>query len=352
MLDELERRLMAHNALAEEPWQRADLGALRAVHRRGACSGTNHRVGVSQKRWALARVDAFLALLRNGSPVRPGYFHDRDLLPAEHPCSIGVTRADVITPSDISLLVGEAIPIQITRELEPEIRAAMEEFGTAALSEAGMSGSFAVVDARTVGYLTEMSATRVQAINATTRRQLQLQLAEGVLAGEGSEALGRRIRRVFRTATAARARLIARTETNAAANFVRGQAFDDAERAGVTFGKRWSATRDMRTRHNHRRLHGQIRKAGEPFRIPGTSKTAMYPGGFADVGENANCRCVILPVTRSRGDEALGDRDIPPSLDEMIAKWEARIELAARRAFIQQERAILRQLDARDRPAV
>ena len=69
--------------------RRADLGALKAVFRRGAGAfSTSHRPSVSSRdQWAVARVKAFLKLLRSGRPSNPKYTTDNDLLPASHPRS-------------------------------------------------------------------------------------------------------------------------------------------------------------------------------------------------------------------------------------------------------------------------
>lgn len=263
-------------------------------------------------------------------------------------------RNDILTPADVGVLVDEIIPLQLIREVEPAVRDLMTDFGNAQLSELGLSGSFGIVDARTIGFLSELSSTRIRSINITTRREIQLQLAEGVLAGEGQDAIARRIRAVFETASITRARLIARTEVNTAANFVRNKAMEEA--GDLVKGRRWIATRDARTRRNHVALNGQIQPVGQPFRIPGTSKTAMFPGGFSDVGENVNCRCAIVAVVRKvRGDEPAtipveSDRKTIVAFDVLVAKWERILERALRRGFLAQERLILSMLRARDRP--
>jgi len=61
---------------------------LKKVYRRGAGAySSSHRPGVSRGQWAMARVNAFLYLLRNGKPENPNYTSDEDLLPDDHPKS-------------------------------------------------------------------------------------------------------------------------------------------------------------------------------------------------------------------------------------------------------------------------
>ena len=66
--------------------KKVDLGMLKAVYRRGAGAfSTSHRTGVGREQWALARVNAFLYLVRNGKPEDADYTTDFDLLPDGHP---------------------------------------------------------------------------------------------------------------------------------------------------------------------------------------------------------------------------------------------------------------------------
>ncbi len=82
----LERKRDEHNEKhGEDPAKRADLGALKAVFRRGAGAfSVSHRPGMTRNQWALGRVNAYLYLLRNGRPERAAYTSDNDLLPEEH----------------------------------------------------------------------------------------------------------------------------------------------------------------------------------------------------------------------------------------------------------------------------
>ena len=61
---------------------------LEQVYRRGAAAwATGHRPGATREQWAMARVNAYLYLLRNGRPSNPNYTTDNDLLPKGHPRS-------------------------------------------------------------------------------------------------------------------------------------------------------------------------------------------------------------------------------------------------------------------------
>ena len=69
---------------------RATLGQLKSVFQRGLGAYNQQRspsvaAAGGAKQWALARVNAYLYLLKNGRPDNPKYTTDYDLLPKEHP---------------------------------------------------------------------------------------------------------------------------------------------------------------------------------------------------------------------------------------------------------------------------
>lgn len=65
---------------------RASMGALKTVFRRGAGAfSRSHAPNMSRTGWGLARVRAFLYLMRTGRPSNPNYKQDNDLLPNSHP---------------------------------------------------------------------------------------------------------------------------------------------------------------------------------------------------------------------------------------------------------------------------
>jgi hypothetical protein len=81
---QLSNKVKEHNA--KDKGSKATLGALKAVYRRGAGAySTSHAPKMSRHGWAIARVNAFLYLLRNGRPKNSGYKQDNDLLPKGHP---------------------------------------------------------------------------------------------------------------------------------------------------------------------------------------------------------------------------------------------------------------------------
>jgi hypothetical protein len=88
IITSLNNKIKEHNEKNSEASKRATLSALKAVYRRGAGAfSTSHRPGMARGQWAMARVNAYLYLLRNGRPSNPKYITDNDLLPKGHPKS-------------------------------------------------------------------------------------------------------------------------------------------------------------------------------------------------------------------------------------------------------------------------
>jgi len=83
----LKEKASKHNEKSPKG-RRATLGMLKAVYRRGAGAfSVSHRPGMNRNQWAMARVNAFLKLLKSGRPTNAAYKSDNDLLPSSHPRS-------------------------------------------------------------------------------------------------------------------------------------------------------------------------------------------------------------------------------------------------------------------------
>ena len=92
----LRKKVEDHNKTAPKG-RRATLGMLKAVYRRGAGAfSVSHRPGQNRNSWAMARVNAYMRLLKSGKPSKAAYTQDNDLLPASHPRS---TKKKASTPS-------------------------------------------------------------------------------------------------------------------------------------------------------------------------------------------------------------------------------------------------------------
>lgn len=92
--------------------------------------------------------------------------------------------------------------------------------------------------------------------------------------------------------------MIGRTESLAALNAARHQAYQQAVESGAvdaaTIRRTWRSAGDFRVRHSHQALNGDSVGFYEPFRSP-TGARMMFPGDTsmgAGPEELANCRCV------------------------------------------------------------
>lgn len=104
----LRNKVKEHNdAMSEQDkpsWTRTTYGQLAAVYRRGAGAySQSHRPNVSRGAWAMARVNAYLYLLRNGRPENANYVTDNDLLPEAHPKSTRSVELDNAEIRDVNL---------------------------------------------------------------------------------------------------------------------------------------------------------------------------------------------------------------------------------------------------------
>jgi hypothetical protein len=97
----LEKKVKDHNEKAPNG-RKVTLAKLKAVYRRGAGAfSTSHRPDQNRNSWAMARVNAFLKLVRSGKPKNPKYVQDNDLLPKMHPRH---SEASTMTPLLASML--------------------------------------------------------------------------------------------------------------------------------------------------------------------------------------------------------------------------------------------------------
>jgi hypothetical protein len=119
----LENKVTEHNDKAPDG-RRATLTMLKAVYRRGAGAySTSHRPGQSRGGWAMARVNAFLRLLKSGKPSKAAYTQDNDLLPASHPRS--TKKKTSVEP----LLAGGKVLIQEEQDLAEAIYDVVQKHG-------------------------------------------------------------------------------------------------------------------------------------------------------------------------------------------------------------------------------
>ena len=132
-------------------------------------------------------------------------------------------------------------------------------------------------------YTEREAAWLITQVTDTTRQAVRDALAAGLEAGDGIDALAARIRSSDAAFGPARAELIARTETTRVTNGAQRESLAAyASSEGVTVLKTWLATRDSRTRDEHRALDGTTVGIDQAF-----------PNGLQAPGE-PNCRCTLI----------------------------------------------------------
>ncbi len=120
-------------------------------------------------------------------------------------------------------------------------------------------------------------------------KKLRETIARGLLTGEHPTKIAKRLESVFDQWTR-RAETIARTETNRVMSKATQQRIAELDKRGIGCSNRWEATLDAVTRESHRKVDGEVRKAGEKF-----SNGCLRPGD-GSAAESINCRCSLTPV--------------------------------------------------------
>lgn len=95
--------------------KKTSLKTLKAVYRRGAGAfSSSHRPDQNRNSWAMARVNAFLHLLRTGKPKNSNYTTDNDLLPSAHAKSS--KKSGAITAAAYDAYLGSQLAVEILPE--------------------------------------------------------------------------------------------------------------------------------------------------------------------------------------------------------------------------------------------
>lgn len=122
------------------------------------------------------------------------------------------------------------------------------------------------------------------------------EITAGILQGESIPKIANRVQNLS-DANRAGAIRNARTAVTGAQNAGRQESYNRAKEMGLPLRKRWIATKDFKTRHEHALLDGQTVALDEPFRIDGHK--LMFPGDPAGVARLVwNCRCTMRTVEK------------------------------------------------------
>ena len=175
--------------------------------------------------------------------------------------------------------------------IRPLLLDAAGDAGQAALDALSLGIAFDVSDPNVARFLEGRAQRFAVQVNQTTWDRLRQSLAEGIRAGEGTDALAARVAAVMGRRIGADAETIARTEVSGAAN---GGTLLSWKQSGVVTGKRWWAAFDERTRETHSQAHGQTVGIDEDFTVGRGHGPA--PGQIGLPEEDVNCRCSISAI--------------------------------------------------------
>lgn len=116
-------------------------------------------------------------------------------------------------------------------------------------------------------------------------------LLSGAVRGDGYAKVAKQVGELTE-ANYKQALRIARTEGGRVQSTAKQRAYQEAKAKGVNIKKKWLATLDKKTRHQHQELDGQTVEIEEQFEFKGNK--ADGPRLFGVAGLDINCRCTTI----------------------------------------------------------
>lgn len=169
------------------------------------------------------------------------------------------------------------------------IAGAVEDAGTQAMNDFGVGIGFDLGDPNVVKAMERQAQRFASEVNSTTWANLRESLAKGLDAGEGIDALAKRVTEVMGDRIASSGETIARTESLRSATI---GSIESARQSQVVTEKEWLSASDDRVRDSHAEAHGQRVGLDEDFHVGGA--TGPGPGELSDPAEVCNCRCSLI----------------------------------------------------------
>lgn len=127
------------------------------------------------------------------------------------------------------------------------------------------------------------------------QKQIAKNVTSGILLGKSIKQMADDLQSRVITMNRNSAIRAARTAVTGAQNAGRMDTYHAAEQKGIKLQKKWLATLDARTRHEHRLLDGQKAAVNEPFTVDGYE--IRFPGDpTAEAYLTYNCRCTMVSV--------------------------------------------------------
>lgn len=125
-------------------------------------------------------------------------------------------------------------------------------------------------------------------------KKIRIHITQGIMSGEGYSKIAKALRDDIGM-TKAQSQRVARTETGRAMSQAGLDSALVAKDNGLDMKKRWSATKDTRTRDTHRHLDGKAIDIDDNFHSSGcVGQAPKLFVGVTSAKENINCRCKLL----------------------------------------------------------
>ncbi|MCH4482678.1 phage head morphogenesis protein [Staphylococcus haemolyticus] len=125
-------------------------------------------------------------------------------------------------------------------------------------------------------------------------KKIRIHITQGIMSGEGYSKIAKALRDDIGM-TKAQSQRVARTEAGRAMSQAGLDSALVAKDNGLDMKKRWSATKDTRTRDTHRHLDGKAVDIDDNFHSSGcVGQAPKLFVGVASAKENIDCRCKLL----------------------------------------------------------
>jgi SPP1 gp7 family putative phage head morphogenesis protein len=137
------------------------------------------------------------------------------------------------------------------------------------------------------------------------QRSIKATITEGLIQGYSYKEIARNLSESMDNSYR-KSKTIVRSESGRIRSMARQESIDKAKELGVDLKKEWISTLDLKTRHSHASMDGQVVGTDEEFTSP-RGYRAMQPRMFGVAAEDINCRCGCTSVVN--GIRAKGRRD-------------------------------------------
>lgn len=201
------------------------------------------------------------------------------------------------------MLEANKVALSYVNDTTPSIYSLNHNYAAYTIEQVAGNVGFTLYDEQTVRRLiaddpTLLPKRRVDAPKDLkwNKKQFTAEITSGILQGESIPKIANRVQNLS-DANRAGAIRNARTAVTSAQNAGRQESYNRAKKMGLQLRKRWIATKDGRTRHEHAMLDGQTVPLDKPFKIDGHQ--LMFPGDPAGLARLVwNCRCTMRTVEK------------------------------------------------------